>query len=1300
MKKLLLLFAVLLTTVGAWAQEVVTYINVNNVYKLHCMASSHAAGTPQGKYLADDANGNILGRSDEGTYFCFEKADGENQYYIKNVNTGKYIKAAASSNAPVTTSTDKADATVWTLGVPAHTTGVVTFGLPGDFYLNNNGLEKDQYLKANYHNGGPAANNACSLWKLEDHGPLVTFVNVQKDGTKYGLYINNGALDKTKLTGETTIESLGDNAKFVATKLANGKYTFYNLANKVYMIWRGKSGGHNGDKGVLETYNSEYCDWEIVSSHGDGRVGTMSLYGKRGNKSNGSLILLSNGSFDAYGHSLGWDSGFSNVFQIDNLAHFTYTFKHDGETKGTQESFIAPLGNVYPAPKTLPAYVTTNSIPVGFIDASTKEQSYDVAVEYNLPFKVSENFANAKWYYMNIRTNSSNGGPYKWLSSSETIPYTQSKEFKSDYSGQWAFVGNPFDGIKILNRYTGDGTTLAKDPDNSNVYMRNGETSWFIEEGNGGFALHVTRADNQYINDVNSTLAIWNNASAKTDGGSAFNVLAIEDNQFYQVWGNHYPWTSETVQTLPEGLKLCSYDEEGIEHSIKKAETTIDVTGNSVSVTFKFTNGTSMLMIAGVDLVKKDGSVVKTDYHQGKSGGQLDRNTYTLTGVEPGEYTLRYFVCEKKGGSNGHDLTATNGYIVVDGATRSNVDVKYVFTLEGEEKLQSEPISSVPGGEYPNVVDVFPYGIYASKPSGTIVDSEIVNGLVTKTIQMEERLPFYKSTSFKEATWYVVDMHSYEARYVWTYVPDATTPQHNVQLPIEGVQTELFGDEKYWCFIGNAYDGFKIYNKAAGENLTLNKPEDNNTPAWMSDAASATSYHLVPTTSVTKGSFCFLPKGHTYYLNTQKPEGVSVKILQGWDDSDEGSSCRFFTPTDFIEEAILANYNPEAPWGAVGSKTVLGDSGVREMIVNTLSAIQADGWNADVITPEVSEAIVSLIESGKVEMAAGYYFIKGTGDGHTDNKSTWYVTYDSNQNLKAVTPAQGEKLGTPYIWRFDSSDEGKYKLYSCNIGKYSVLKGAPDPSPITGTADACDKYVLTDTGFGKFQIKSDGGKNFRTEGDGTINEWGSESNETWYIVPATELDITITNAGWATTCLPFDVVLPEELTAYALTGVDNLNGEETGTVSLISKAGIKANEGALLKGAPGTYTLSIEETASNWEANMLSGTTVAKDMSTLTGDVYLLTAGGENSAKLSKLVLADDATEAKKTLAANKAYLNIATSSARFLVFNFDEDNETAIESIGSEDGNMKEEIYDLVGRRVQNAQKGLYIVNGKKVIK
>ena len=977
---------------------------------------------------------------------------------------------------------------------------------------------------------------------------------------------------------------------------------------------------------------------------------------------------------------------------------FTYNYTYKGTSKLT-ESVTARIGRAFPAPATLPAYVTY-TLPEDNVAEEDGGTTIDVECNYNLPFEVSEDYATAKWYYMNIRSNDK-----KWVAHSVNLPYSNRKQRYPDIYGQWAFMGNPFDGIQLLNKGAGAGYTLGYDGTSteSNIHMKNGSTTWTIEQGNGGFALHIGTT-NQYLHDYNQSLKIWNDGNAGGDRGSALQVEAVEEFKFHQLWGNHYPWTTEVLTELPDGVVDCSHHDDGLAN-IRMAQTNIVAKGGDITIDFAYSNGSHMLMIAGVDLVK-DRVVVKQDYHEGSAGSNPSRTAYTLSEVETGEYTLRYFVCEKKSGTNQHSLDATYGNITVTGAKRANVGVKYVFTLDGVEKEQSELVSCVPGEEYPDIANVFPYGIYVTKPSGTIVDSDIVNGLVTKTIQMEERLPFYKSTSYEEATWYLLDMHSYEARYVWTYVPNATTAEYNVQLPVEGVQTELFGDDKLWCFVGNAYDGFKIYNKAAGENLTLNKPEDGNTSAWMSDAASATSYNLAPTTSVTKSSFCFQPKGHTFYLNTQgvllTPQDKNkVKVLKGWDKTDEGSSCRFFTPTDFIKEAILANFDPVAPIGAVGTKTVLKDNTVRDIIANTLSAIQADGWNAEVITPEVSEAIGSLIESDKVEMAAGYYFIKGTGTG---NSANWYVTYEG-VDCKAVALANGEKLGAKHVWSIEAVDdeEGKYKFKSSNLDKYLTIVAAADVSKITSNYDDGHAFNFKETSsIAQWIIKDPNNYTMRTENDGRINEWhaGTDNGESWYIIPATELDITVTSAGWATTCLPFDVVLPEELTAYALTGVDNVNGEETGTVSLISKAGIPAKQGALLNGAPGTYTLSIEETASNWEANMLSGTTVAKDMSTLTGDVYLLTADGENSAKLSKLVLANDATEAKKTLAANKAYLNIATSSARFLVFNFDEDNETAIESIGSEEGNMKEEIFDLAGRRVQKAQKGLYIVNGQKVIK
>ena len=63
-----------------------------------------------------------------------------------------------------------------------------------------------------------------------------------------------------------------------------------------------------------------------------------------------------------------------------------------------------------------------------------------------------------------------------------------------------------------------------------------------------------------------------------------------------------------------------------------------------------------------------------------------------------------------------------------------------------------------------------------------------------------------------------------------------------------------------------------------------------------------------------------------------------------------------------------------------------------------------------------------------------------------------------------------------------------------------------------------------------------------------------------------------------------------------------------------------------------------------------------------------------------------------------KAYLPASAKSNGVKAFTFSfEDVEDAIRAIESENSNL--EIYDIAGRRVQKAQKGLYIVNGKKVM-
>ena len=146
-------------------------------------------------------------------------------------------------------------------------------------------------------------------------GPIVTFTNVQKDGTTtFTLYINE---NNQLAISNSSAADLGNAAKFRATLLPNGKYTYYNEEKELYMIWKGSSGGHNSNKGVLGEYNATYCDWTMNASAN--LSGGYYFVSKRGNgTSDGSLVILKGGTFDAYGNSEGWADGHTNVYKIES----------------------------------------------------------------------------------------------------------------------------------------------------------------------------------------------------------------------------------------------------------------------------------------------------------------------------------------------------------------------------------------------------------------------------------------------------------------------------------------------------------------------------------------------------------------------------------------------------------------------------------------------------------------------------------------------------------------------------------------------------------------------------------------------------------------------------------------------------------------------------------------------------------------------------------------------------------------------------------------------------------------------
>ena len=151
----------------------------------------------------------------------------------------------------------------------------------------------------------------------------------------------------------------------------------------------------------------------------------------------------------------------------------------------------------------------------------TEATSITVTLVDDLPFKVSESYANATWYYMNIRSDDK-----KYVAMSDAAEYSNTKT-SPDEKGLWAFMGDA-NGIQIINKAAGEGKTLSFEGNAAGdkaVVMREEEKTWTIERAATGFLLRAGDTGNLYVHDLGGKLKIWNSESAPTDKGSAFNVV-------------------------------------------------------------------------------------------------------------------------------------------------------------------------------------------------------------------------------------------------------------------------------------------------------------------------------------------------------------------------------------------------------------------------------------------------------------------------------------------------------------------------------------------------------------------------------------------------------------------------------------------------------------------------------------------------------------------------------------------------------------------------------------------------------
>ena len=613
----------------------------------------------------------------------------------------------------------------------------------------------------------------------------------------------------------------------------------------------------------------------------------------------------------------------------------------------------------------------------------------------------------------------------------------------------------------------------------------------------------------------------------------------------------------------------------------------------------------------------------------------------------------------------------------------TNLTFKYAFNgTELASKISTQP--ALPGAGK----DVAPASEVRYTRNGSMSPESIVDGTTEYTISLEENLPFTKSESFENATWYVMDMHNNDHPlggtnyYVWTFHNE----NQDVTLPITDLNTATYSDNMLWCFIGDLLNGFKIYNKAAGPSLTLRKAENGNTPAVMSATNDRNQFKIYPSkeTSITGNVFCFKLEDDNHYVNTQKVG--ENKVLRGWTDNDGGSSCRVFAPASIAMS--YANNWVIIPEGAIGGKAYLETAGNLTALKN---AYNAAGSNPSIENINALTTINQAIKNSGVSTKTfeeGYYRLVN----RKDNK---FLHIKEGENIMNTQAGKDKAVGSVVYFK-RTGVEGKYSLmledkYFGTVTRSNNIVLGDEANKGTYTVALSTENFITK--IQEVSTTNDAGYHFLHVNGGNAVGWeagdGAPASH-WYIIPATDIEVAMKDVEgkkYASVYLPFDVKAVNGAEAY----VGTFNNDKS-ALNMNKVEGVPAGKGFVLVGSADKATLSIGTAAE--VTSDLQGTNTVITLANDTRANYLVFGKNNNTVGF----YAPSASVAK--IPANKAYLNASALSNAAIALNFN-GTTTGVNTVVLGENGVNAPVFDLSGRRVVAPVKGgVYIQNGKKFIK
>lgn len=856
----------------------------------------------------------------------------------------------------------------------------------------------------------------------------------------------------------------------------------------------------------------------------------------------------------------------------------------------------------------------------------------------------------------------------------------------------WCFVGNDTDGYKIYNRAWGADYALATtgSEENARTMMKPvAEASTYdvvfhaFNGGKGQFFIRTHGSESDFLNDRGNYLAKWNTEAAYGADGS---VMMINEVFYTEVFDEGLPPVVENLKK-----EWAPWTGNGANPDINTAYANNSTFASWVlgrqqlaglldGKVFKFVNKAATdddrndraLGVIEVDGVKYMGGIAP------KNDGLKYVDEYLqIVNNNDGTYKLFHF------GTNKYFQNPNSANITENSADAAN----YTFEIYQDEV---QAVHFVSGNEHMhlgnggNSYKILAWGgIDDSNSRWDVIYDEEAQELVNLIAQAKTRYAETQTDAYRanvgvpgyanvESTNALHDTFN-GGLYGMTFAQATDALNGAMNGVTEAEKAVFFPTDCYFTITNRGYS--LVYNADKTERDEAYSSEF----VWTTDNVDATNLnHLW-------GFYRDEETGDYYLYNVGKRQFVNSKgkgnFGNTWIFSDFPVTITMKaldTPYFHIEGDNLTLSVSTGYTGPVITYYEDGDQGVPMRFNKSTVAVDQDLLN---------ELKIKEI----LDLTSGFYTLK-YNDLYLNDKT---VTGDTNRTLTAMTDSKIENI---FYYTPDKEMVGYSSGYGFTYGFCNT--GKPEAGYNTFTFKVSHepgKYLIKSNegnsvlGWGDRYLIVDAENNFTDDG-----VWNKKLASAWAIEEVEELPVKLTTAqnetgAYGTIWSPVALEIPEGITAY--TGY--VTSECELVLEAITDGVIPAKTGVVLwnEKAEKTYVQNLKitdaaTTAVSGDNKFVGWVMTTANPNTTDGDYYSL--GIKNNNMAFYRYVGTNLQGFRARIQKSDAPANATALTIRF-------NNATGIEEIISAFQNGA--VYDLSGRRVATPTKGVYIINGKKVI-